>query len=113
MHTDYDSLDPQLAADLRDAGFPFPTTPSAVEYFDAVFGPFPSLPVHVADGGALFDRLTSSQPARIIPLHPRPVVQPDPGYALAARNGGDITEEARERMRRAREEPDPSDPPAP
>ncbi len=108
-------LDPQLAADLQAAGLPFPTDADAVERFDRVFGPHPPLPPHLADGGALFDRLVQ-RPAAII--HPLPLRSPlqsevDESYALAARNGGDLSDETRRLMRQAREQHDADDPATP
>ena len=89
---------------LLAAGLPVPTDVDAVSRFDRAFGPHPSRPGDLDEGAALYDRLTTSAP-RILPMRPSQPAQDefDVSYALAARNGGEISDEVREAMRRARE----------
>ena len=102
-------LDPELTAALRAAGLPFPTSPHAVERFDHVFGPHPARDTDYAEGAALFDRLSAPASARILPFQSSSTArQTDDLYALAARNGADISLAAQEAMRQARDD----DPPA-
>lgn len=116
-----DALDRRTFDCLQAAGWIFPTTPDAIRRSDEALGPPPPLPPELADGGALFDRITAkgatpeddensddhnpsrTQGARI---HRHPSAEDreiGEAFARAAREGREIPPEVEERMRRARE----------
>ena len=102
------TTDPELAAALQAAGLSLSPSPNAVDHFDRAFGPHPARPTDLADGAALFDRLTSQPHAAVLPFRSSAPPQTDAHYALAARNGGELSDAAQEAMRQARERDGPS-----